>query len=54
MLGLFVCDDLAADAAVSATPLGRVIAARACAPAGLFTLVFYGLRDGHIRCLHPP
>jgi transposase len=30
------------------TNIGKVAAARE-----LLTLVFYGLRDGHIRCLHP-
>jgi transposase len=29
--------------------IGKVAAARK-----LLTLVFYGLRDGHIRCLAPP
>jgi hypothetical protein len=30
------------------TNIGKVAAARE-----LLTLVYYGLRDGHIRCLHP-
>jgi hypothetical protein len=34
-----------------ATRRGRNIGAVAAAR-GLITLVFYGLRDGHIRCLH--